>query len=269
MSNNDVKPYNFIKFEEADISSEDPLVKFKIDRPKNFIPQFNVDTKYDFKPLFSEKGELTKDAYRKKVEEYYEEKKRELEEKLNKYFEEKKKEAEEIVNKAKQEEAVIKEKAYKEGFSKGYEEGFKKGEEELKNAIFNFTKIIENLKNFEEDVIKKHEQSIVNIILKIVKKIIKSELKANPEEILINNLKEVLKKIIDKGFLEIKINPEDYDLVSQYMKKIRDIQDIRELNISKSEDIPRGSCIIETNYGTYDGRIDEQIQEIEKVLSIK
>ena len=94
MSKENIKPYQFINFDSLDKKDEsDPLLKFKIDREKDFIPQFKKETKYEFRTLFSEKGELTSEDYKRQVEEYYNKKKEKAELEIKKYLENKKKEA--------------------------------------------------------------------------------------------------------------------------------------------------------------------------------
>ncbi len=267
MSNDNVRPFEFINFEEFEKEGKDPLLHFNIKRKKKFIPEFKTKDKYEFRELFSLKGELTKEDYEKSVKEYYENQKKEIDKKIEELFNLKKKEAEQIVEKAKQEAEKIEKEAYEKGFQQGKEEGIKEGEKEVLKIINDFKLIVKRLENFENELILKHETEISKLIVDLVKLIVKIELTVNSDKILYENLKETLKKIVDKGKIEIKINPSQYDYISEKLKRLSEIEEIEELKITKSNEIEPGGCIVETNFGTYDARIKEQLIELEKILT--
>lgn len=268
MSNENIKPFQFVSFDSLDEKEEsDPLLKFKIDREKDFIPQFKKETKYEFRNLFSEKGELTSEDYKREVEEYYNKKKEEAELEIKRYLEEKKKEADLIIKNAEENAEKIKKEAYDKGYNQGFNEGLKKGEAEIAKNIEELRQLISNLKDFELKIIKDNEINLSRLIIKFAKKIIKKELDICSDEILLENLRNVLSKIVDKGYILIKINPSQYQFLQKHIENFKDLFDIKEIEILRSNEISLGSCIVETNFGNYDSRIEEQINELEKALT--
>ena len=66
--------------------------------------------------------------------------------------------------------------------------------------------------------------------------------------------------------LVIKINPDDKKVLDSYMPKLKKEYYDKEMVIAADPDINRGSCIIETESGDIDARIEKQMAVIEKTL---
>ena len=261
---NDIKPFKFESFDKKKQNEENPSVyKFKID---DFIEEFSITEDSEFKELFRIFKENKKTDT---LKEYSERKKREIEEKINKLFSEKKLEAEKLIENAKEEADRIRKEAFEKGYKEGLEKAYEEKKKEIEEKLENLSNILNLLKNFENEIFLKYKNLITEIILEITKKIIKTEISCNSKEILLKNIEETLKKIVDNGKIEIKVNPEDYDFIISELKNIKSVENIPELNIIKSSDVDAGGCIIETDFGTYDARIQEQIKEFEKNLRMK
>ncbi len=262
-----VKPYQFINFEESEQvikNEEDPLLKFKIE--KKFVPEFDFKKDEEFKSLFSANGELTKEDYQKSVESYYDRKRKDAEKEILNYIKEKKKEAEKIIEDAKKEYEKIRNEAYNKGFEEGFKKGFDEGKEELNKKLNELKELVTRLNNFEEEIIKSNKEKVSELIIKFAKKIIKKELEVYKDDILLENLKIVLEKIVDKGYLKIKINYSQFDFLYSRIEELKEMFNLEKVEIEKSKELNPGDCIIETNFGNYDLRINEQIGELDKAL---
>ena len=259
-----IKPYKFIRFDDTlhESKNNDPLINFEI-KSSNFIPKFKSSENKDFKELFI----LKEKKEQKNENEVEKEDKIKIEEEILNYINEKKREAEKILENAYKEAEEVKKKAYDEGFKNGFEEGKKEGESDVQAKIKELILLINKIKEFEKKIIKHNEENLSNIIIKFAKKIIKKELEINSNDILSENIKYILSKIVDKGILEIKINPSQFDFIMKKVQEIKEQFNISEINLSTSNEITPGGCIIETNFGNYDARIEEQIAELEKILT--
>lgn len=100
----------------------------------------------------------------------------------------------------------IEKDAYERGFEVGEKAGFAMGEEKAKILIEKMESIITELSTLKESTIRELEQQIVEVIVSIARKIILSELSANPEQV-VAMTKEALMKIERIGQITIKINP--------------------------------------------------------------
>jgi len=269
-SNDDIKPFEFINFDK--IKNEKQMKElYRFNVKKEFTPEFEIEAdEHNFIQMFQKGKIVTKEDYERQLKEYYEERKKEIDEQVEKYLKYKEEKAKKIIEEAEKEAEDIRKKAYDEAYQKGYEEGVEQGKKEsiekykenfeyLKNIIF-------SLQNFEQKILLENYPKIASLIVKFAEKIIKKEIEQNHKEILLNNIKHILERIIDKGFIHIKVSKDEFEFLQENMEELKDIFSLEKVEIIPSEQITKGSCIIDTNYGTYDARIEEQIKELKEEL---
>ncbi len=156
--------------------------------------------------------------------------------------------------------------AEKEAFQQGYEAGERAGVEaarkKLDGAINGIVLLIEGLKDLNRQIYEEGEMKIVALAICIAEKVIHSELKQNPE-IIVNVVRAALKKVLDREMLTIKVNPKDFEVLNRYRPElIASTNEKRGLTIEWDDSIMPGGCMIETNHGEVDARIDKQLEEI-------
>ncbi|MCB0743050.1 MAG: hypothetical protein KDC67_04040 [Ignavibacteriae bacterium] len=157
-------------------------------------------------------------------------------------------------------------------YSKGFEAGKKEVEklltekhnQELLEQSNEFYKI---LKSFEEKIIF-YENSFHKIVIKVSQKISEKILhreidnKSTIEEILEQNLS----KIVGANDITIKLNPAELKIVEKTSKEKISSFGISKIRFEANDSIKKGGCLIETEIGNLDARIDNQISEIIKSL---
>lgn len=160
-------------------------------------------------------------------------------------------------------------------YHKGYEEGKKEVEkylsekhnQEILTQAEEFYKIIKTF----EDKIKSYENNFHKVVIgvsqRISEKILKRELehKSTITEILDKHLS----KVIGANNIIIKLNPAEFDIVEKTSKEKLDKIGISRVRFEASEGIKKGGCLIETEIGNLDARIDSQINEITKALELE
>lgn len=160
----------------------------------------------------------------------------------------------------------------KENYTKGFEEGYLKAKKELESEYNN--KLIkkteeyyEILSNFEEKLNiyeKTFDEVIAKLSLKIAEKVIRSEV-AN-RNVVEEIIKEAAKKIIGANDVIIKINPKDYELITENGNDKILNKSFNKIKFEPNEAIEIGGCIIESAIGNVDAQISTQLIEIEKRL---
>ncbi len=164
------------------------------------------------------------------------------------------------------------EKELEKRFADGYEQGYAKAKEELEevsenellkkteefyNILFNFET---TLKEYENDFLK----IVVNVSKAIAEKIVKKEVES--VEILEETLREAASKIIGANEVIIKLNPEDYNFITQNDRASFMANKFSRIKFEGDSKIDKGGCFIETEIGNVDARISTQINEITKAL---
>lgn len=169
------------------------------------------------------------------------------------------KDAEEIKTKAKALYCQVEEKmekSRKKGFEEGKEEGFAKVTEELTR-----------IQKEHHEVMHKVEREGVSLIYEIAQKIIGDALNTS-DDALIGMIRQALLSSMGNELM-IFVNPADLDRIkSQESKLMSVLQAIQTMQIKASENIQPGGCVIESELGSIDARLDLQMDAIKKALEI-
>ena len=141
-------------------------------------------------------------------------------------------------------------RAKEEGVRQGLEEASAKFEEELSG-----------LRNrFLSSVSKLDEEELSNAAVDIAKEVVKKEISAYSSRIAASLCAELLKEIKDAKQISIKVNPKDYEFVSEAFSKSQNIK------VSADDAINVGGTIILSDAGNLDGTIEARLEKIKKIV---
>jgi flagellar assembly protein FliH len=173
-------------------------------------------------------------------------------------------EAAHIRRDAEAEAEAIKAAAREDGLRAGREEGAREVREEMAAVIAQVESILHQAKLRREEIMHNMEEEIIDLVLAIARKIVKEELSFN-KEIVINNVKEALDRANEKENITIRVNTVDAETVNNYMEEfLASIGETSKLTIVEDANISPGGCIIDTDFGRFDARIDTQLAQIEE-----
>ncbi|MFN3695189.1 MAG: FliH/SctL family protein, partial [Ignavibacterium sp.] len=74
------------------------------------------------------------------------------------------------------------------------------------------------------------------------------------------------KKVLTANSILIKLNPQDFDFVTNDLKDLNKTFDVSRIKLEKDEMIEKGGCLIETEIGNADARISSQLNELKRKL---
>ncbi len=156
-----------------------------------------------------------------------------------------------------------------EAFNDGYQKGAAEKEQELieqfnaqlGNISREIKKFFENLEIKLDEYEKNLSKNVFYLSVKIAEKIIGREIRE--KTIIEVNIEKALKKIAGGAAITIRINPKELELVK---KKLDDepVRSFDKIHFEPDERIAPGECILESQLGNVDTRIDSQIEEIVK-----
>ncbi len=176
------------------------------------------------------------------------------------------------------------EKAYKEGHAKGLAEGLAQGREQGQKEAFEhgqqeFTRLCKetleallgSLEQFENDkgrLLWEAEQSMVDLSIAVARKVIKREVNYD-RQIVVDNVKAALEMVNHTNDVIVRVNSGD-------MKYLKDMSASLEAALSKyghttveaDDEIEPGGCLLVTEQGQIDGKIDTQVELIAEAITI-
>ncbi len=160
----------------------------------------------------------------------------------------------------------IEHQAYQKGYDSGREVGYKEGEAEVQRLVNRLGTIISRAVEIREKLVSDSEKQMIDLVLMIARKIIKDEI-IERKSIVLNNIRDALKRIKDQDSIDIRVNFSDIELTAAHKDElIKMMESLRNVNIYEDSRIERGGCIIETDIGAVDVRISTQLKLIEEAI---
>ena len=154
--------------------------------------------------------------------------------------------------------------AYEKGHAEGHEKGYEEGTAEVQRLVESLHTIITKAIEKRNEIIEEAETQIINLVLLIVKKVIKV-ISENQKNVVINNVVQALRKLKSRGDVVIRVNLADLELTSEHVKDfMKMVENVKSITVLEDSSVDRGGCIIETDFGQIDARISSQLHEIEE-----
>lgn len=175
-------------------------------------------------------------------------------------------EAEKMIKEAELKVSEIEHEAYKKGYEAGREEGYKEGQAEVMRLIDRLGTVVSTAVDIRDEIISSSERMMSEMILMIARKVIKDEI-VERREIVINNIKEAIKRVKDRDRIDIRVNFADLDMTTAHKDElIKMMESLKKVNIYEDSRVERGGCVIETDVGAIDARISTQLDAIEEAI---
>lgn len=162
--------------------------------------------------------------------------------------------------------------AYQSGFNDGFEKGTTEGEQagfelasrKIEPLLDSLKQGLLQLNNLRQATYQKIEKEVVDLALAIARKVICREIEVD-KEVVVCVAREALAKVEDPGKINIKMNPSDLQLISETKHQFSElIGNIDNVTLEAEENIQSGGCVIETDLGEIDARIEKQLQAVEE-----
>ncbi len=155
--------------------------------------------------------------------------------------------------------------AYERGLAEGKkmaEETFQaRLEAELEPLRCQFAQRLDELARLRDQLFQQYETELIQLALAIARKIVQREVTVD-REIVLAIAKVALSRLSDHTAARIHVHPFDYQyLVNNKSAFLTGKQGA--IDIIEDRSITRGGCLIETDVGEVDARIEEQFKEID------
>lgn len=159
--------------------------------------------------------------------------------------------------------------AKKQGFDQGREEGFKEGKLEVERLIDRLHVILDRAMDKRAEILEQTETQVIELVLLIAKKVVKT-ISENQKNVVLSNVSQALRKLKTRSDIIIRVNLADLQLTTEHAKDfIEAAENVKKLSIVEDSSVDRGGCIIETDFGEIDARIQSQLHAMEeKILDI-
>ena len=156
--------------------------------------------------------------------------------------------------------------AYAMGYREGVKAGISSERTKVQSEVDNLRNIIMQLEGITPQVYRGCERGIVALATAIAKKILKCEVSRN-NEVIKTVVEEAVKKADGSTSITIRVSPNDYQLFRTDEYQVPGLVDhLRTITFEEDKTLDSGDCVIETNLGDIDARIEKQLQAVEEAF---
>ena len=160
----------------------------------------------------------------------------------------------------------IKENAFQKGFAEGQRVGFESGTKKVDPVINSLRQALGQLQNIRQEIHQEIEKEVVRLALAIAKKSVCHEIKITQETV-VCVAREALSRLENPGKIKIKLNPEDLQFINDTKSQLSHfLHNVDNIRFEAADSIQSGGCLIETDRGDIDARIEKQFQAIEETF---
>ena len=89
----------------------------------------------------------------------------------------------------------------------------------------------------------------------------------NQKGVVLSNVLAALKKVKTRGNVTIRVNLADVKLTSEHTQDfIKQVENVKGITVLEDSTVDKGGCIVETDFGAIDARIQSQLSELETAI---
>lgn len=181
---------------------------------------------------------------------------------------------EEAAEKISEEKKAAAQRGYNDGYSAGCKKALDEFQQKLYSAVAEKVSGIEQmlgtvretLENVRGEWVSAWERNGLRLACLIAKKIIRRELRDNPE-ITLGWVREMFSLATGETQLLLRLHPSDRVYLETAVQRMaHELRGLSEVEIMEDETLMPGECVLDSRYGKIDQRVDSQLVRIEQEL---
>ncbi len=162
--------------------------------------------------------------------------------------------------------AEIEKTAYENGFRQGEKAGREIAERKIEAMMRRYSETIQEIGGLKPRLYAQAEHEVVKLALEVARKIVHREVHVD-REIIQTLVKVALRHVAVKSPVTIHLHPSDYAYMLEQRAAAGGPGDgEQEMALVSDKTIERGGCLIETECGEIDARIEDEFREVERAF---
>ena len=163
----------------------------------------------------------------------------------------------------------IETQAYIRGFNKGEKAGFESAADKIESLSRMLDEAVEALRHARNRIQGDTEKEIVELVLAVAGRVVGREVQTNREAI-VAIVREALQTVENRDAVLIKMNPADIDFLNRLQSPLSGLSRNPDgLRIEADDSVGIGGCLVETDGGDIDARIESRLRIVEEAFREK
>jgi len=160
----------------------------------------------------------------------------------------------------------LRQEALEQAYREGYASGERAAEEKWQQDIETAARVLHEATEMKSEIIGEAEPFLLELSVQIAETIIGRQLSLEPEWTL-EMIRNVLSRERRKGLVTLCVSPDQFPYIREAREELRMVLDSQaELQIVPDISVRGFGCVVRTDFGTLDARIDAQLSEIKQAL---
>jgi flagellar assembly protein FliH len=155
--------------------------------------------------------------------------------------------------------------AYEKGFAQGQNDGLDLEKSKLEEMGKQYEALLLELRDLKLQIFHESEGEMLRLIELMLRKIIGEEIKTN-NAVIKHCITSAAKFLTDKRKVRIIINPDDMEEVKKMLPDLARLAKGGNFQLMEDPSIGKGGCILETGFGRVNATIEDQMDEVLKVI---
>lgn len=160
----------------------------------------------------------------------------------------------------------LQQEAYQQAYDLGFEEGTQKAYNdkmsELNVKIAELEALTASLLKIKEEMTYQNEAHVMTMVYELATRLAFDHVNENQEIVL-----QVIKKSIEEAqadeMVNVRVSTQQLEFLQQVKQtNKREFEFLKNVKFEGSDTVSVGSCIVETNYGVIDARIEERVNKL-------
>lgn len=175
-------------------------------------------------------------------------------------------EAEEIRANAMAEAGAIREKARQQGYNEGHGAGYSDGLKKAAPVMDSFASLVRELTGAREKFYSNTENEMVELVINVTQVALGDQIEKNPG-LIRHVIKSAVRKLQAREEMTIRVNPMDLAEAEKVRTEIiKEVEDIEKVSFKGDPLVSRGGCMLDTNMGSIDARVETQLEAMRESL---
>lgn len=159
------------------------------------------------------------------------------------------------------------EEAYRLGLEEGRKEAFDKVSADIAERIASMDTLLNGIKDLKSEMASFNEAHLIKLAFQMASRLAKTELQGN-NEAMIKILKDAVSLSQDEENITVRVSQSQFEFLEELKKETgRELEFIKRVRFEPSNEVSDGGCIVETNYGEVDARIEQRVEQLWGVMS--
>jgi flagellar assembly protein FliH len=160
--------------------------------------------------------------------------------------------------------ALLEKTAYENGYLQGEKAGMEIAEQKIEAGMRRYGESMLELEKLRSSLYLQVEREVVKLAVEVAKKIVHREIQVD-KDIIQTLVRVALSHVAEKSAVTVHLSPQDYSHLLALRGELSQTEG-RDISLLADKSIERGGCLIQTECGDIDARIEEKFREVEQAF---